>query len=334
MDVPPAFEYEAPTVQGTIKPHPKFNDGHIEDVIRNLQKAFNGLGTDEVAIIKILTQHSRDQRLKIKEKFKAAVGQAFEDCLKDELSGVFEELCQAMFLDLDKYNAQCLAEAMRSLGTNEDWLVEILVTLSGEELSRIRPLYEKLYEQSLEEDICHDTSGTFQKVMVSLLQGQRDNKETHELSQEEIRKDVDDLYNAGAGKLGTDEEVFNRIFALRSWAHLKAISEQYKEKTKKDLSIVIDAEFCFDEKKAFLAILKYAKDPMDYFTDRVAEALQEDANESLSRLLVAHSETDLQALKQKFRDTRGETLERAIQMETRGDYRKLLLAICNPPKIV
>jgi hypothetical protein len=34
-------------------------------------------------------------------------------------------------------------------------------------------------------------------------------------------------------------------------------------------------------------------------------------------------------LKAKFQEKRGETLEHAIQKETRGDYKKLLLAICH-----
>jgi hypothetical protein len=37
---------------------------------------------------------------------------------------------------------------------------------------------------------------------------------------------------------------------------LREVNEAYKEKSKKDLSQVIESEFAFDEKKAFLAICK------------------------------------------------------------------------------
>jgi hypothetical protein len=40
----------------------------------------------------------------------------------------------------------------------------------------------------------------------------------------------------------------------------------------------------------YLVAVKYAKDPLEYFTDRLVEALEENANESLNRLILAHSE--------------------------------------------
>lgn len=38
-----------------------------------------------------------------------------------------------------------------------------------------------------------DTSGTFRRVLVSLIQGGRD--QTEEVDQEAVKKDVEDLYN-------------------------------------------------------------------------------------------------------------------------------------------
>ena len=44
-----------------------------------------------------------------------------------------------------------------------------------------------------------ETSGTFKRVLVSAIQGCRDQKEAADLDQELVMKDVDDLYNVRAG---------------------------------------------------------------------------------------------------------------------------------------
>ena len=65
------------------------------------------------------------------------------------------------------------------------------------------------------------------------------------------------LFQAGEGKnAGTDDEMFNLIFALRSWAHLRAVFEHYKKLSDKDIEESIMNEFSLNAKKAFLAIGK------------------------------------------------------------------------------
>ena len=66
------------------------------------------------------------------------------------------------------------------------------------------------------------------------------------------------MWQAGEGKnAGTDDDVFNLVFALRSWAHLKAVFGHYKTLADKDIEQSIENEFSFNAKKAFLAIGKY-----------------------------------------------------------------------------
>jgi len=62
------------------------------------------------------------------------------------------------------------------------------------------------------------------------------------------------LSQAGEGKVGTDEEVFNRILARRSWPHIKAVSAQYKKRYGMTLSASIKGEFSGHIKAGLLAI--------------------------------------------------------------------------------
>ena len=48
------------------------------------------------------------------------------------------------------------------------------------------------------------------------------------VDKEQAKKDAQDLYAAGEGKLGTDESTFLRIMALRNIYQLRATFEEYQ----------------------------------------------------------------------------------------------------------
>ena len=61
-------------------------------------------------------------------------------------------------------------------------------------------------------------------------------------------------FQAGEGKWGTDEEMFNLIFAKRSFPHLREVFREYKVVAGKDIEDSIKSEFSCNAAKAFLAI--------------------------------------------------------------------------------
>lgn len=54
-------------------------------------------------------------------------------------------------------------------------------------------------------------------------------REEFNIDPAKAREDAEKLFNAGEGKWGTDEEVFNRILAHDSYGQLKIVFQQYKE---------------------------------------------------------------------------------------------------------
>nr|CAH7766068.1 unnamed protein product [Callosobruchus chinensis] len=146
----------------TVVPANPFNSREDAEVLR---KAMKGFGTDEKAIINVLARRTNAQRLQIAVEFKTMYGKDLIKDLKSELSGNFEKLVVAMMTPLPEYYAKELHDAMSGIGTDEDVLIEILCTMSNQEIRTIREAYQAIYHRPLESDLKGDTGGTFKRLM-------------------------------------------------------------------------------------------------------------------------------------------------------------------------
>ncbi|NXJ07113.1 ANXA8 protein, partial [Odontophorus gujanensis] len=137
---------------------------------QTLYKAMKGLGTDEQAIIEVLTKRSNRQRQEIAKSFKAQFGKDLIDNLRSELSGNFERLIVALMYPPYKYEAKELYDAMKGVGTSEDVIIEILASRTKAQIKEIIKAYKEEYGSDLEQDIASETSGYFKQILVCLLQ--------------------------------------------------------------------------------------------------------------------------------------------------------------------
>lgn len=68
----------------------------------------------------------------------------------------------------------------QGLGTDEQALVEVLCTRTNAQIKAFTAAYKTLYNKDLEKDIVGDTSGHFQRMLVALLQANRDESKTYD----------------------------------------------------------------------------------------------------------------------------------------------------------
>ncbi|XP_061541936.1 annexin A6 isoform X1 [Phycodurus eques] len=313
----------------TVVPSPNFDPAADAQALR---KAMKGFGTDEDAIIDIVANRSNAQRQEIRQTFKSLLGRDLIKDLKSELSKNLERLIIGLMLTPAEFDAKMMRKAIEGAGTDEHALIEILVTRNNEEIQAMNAAYQEGYKKSLESAIQSDTSGHFCRILVSLVQGAR---EDGPADYERANTDAQEL--ADACNADSDDRVmkFMSILCTRSFTHLRKVFQEFVRFSNKDIEQIIKKEMSGDVKNAFYAIVRSVKNQPSYLADRLYKAMKGLGTDdrALIRIMVSRSEIDLFNIRKEFKETQDTSLHEFIKVETMigdtsGDYRKTLLVLC------
>ncbi|XP_041821732.1 annexin A5b isoform X2 [Chelmon rostratus] len=309
--------------KGTVKASGNFNASADAEV---LYKAMKGLGTDEDAILQLLTARSNAQRQEIKASYKTLFGKDLESDLKGELGGKFETLIVALMTPPITYDVTALRNAIKGAGTDEKVLVEILASRTPQQVKDIVAAYRQEYDDDLEEDVSGDTSGHFKRLLVILLQA---NRQTG-IQEGNIESDAQALFKAGEEKFGTDEQSFVTILGNRSAEHLRKVFDAYMKMSGYQMEESIARETSGSLKDLLLAVVKCARSVPAYFAETLYYAMKGAGTDdnTLIRVMVSRSEVDMMDIRAEFRRMFAKSLFSMIKGDTGGDYRKALLLLC------
>uniref|UniRef100_A0A8C9SS90 Annexin n=1 Tax=Scleropages formosus TaxID=113540 RepID=A0A8C9SS90_SCLFO len=300
--------------RGSVKPFANFNANGDAEV---LFKAMKGLGTDEDAILQLLTARSNSQRQQIKAAYKTLHGKDLVDDLKSELGGKFETVIISLMTPPLCYDVTELRNAIKGAGTNEKVLTEILAS---------RTKCVLFQEKILEDDITGDCSGYFQRMLVILLQASRQ----HGVDEGSVKTDAEALFAAGEQKFGTDEDRFISILGNRSTVHLKRVFDEYKKLSGYEIEESIQRETSGSLQEVLLAVVKCTRRVPAYFAESLYYAMKGAGtdDQTLVRIMVTRSEVDMLDIRAEFRKMFATSLYSMIKNDTSGDYRKTLLLLC------
>ncbi|CAL4212071.1 unnamed protein product, partial [Meganyctiphanes norvegica] len=292
-----------------------------------LRKAMKGFGTDEDAIIALLSKRTSDQRHQILLKYNQVYND--RDCIKDlkeELHGHFEQAIVALMRPMPQYLAQELHHAMDGIGTKERTLVEILCSLNNQWIYAIKNAYYKEYQKQLVDEIKDDASGDFKKLLISMCDGKRDERNNDPALANTIAQQ---LHTAGEARFGTNESEFRRIMTNYSYPLLKEVFEEYKKIEGHEFSKAIDSELSGSFKKGVMAIYDIVENRPAFFAKELHDCMwgPGTADRTLIRLVLVRSEIDMQNIKEEYLKMYNKTLVDAIKGDTSGDYKKLLIAL-------
>ncbi|RHZ43219.1 uncharacterized protein CDV56_100632 [Aspergillus thermomutatus] len=249
-----------------------------------LRKAMKGFGTDEKALINILTKPDPLQMALIRHTYTDRIGRNLEKDLKSELSGNLEDVLLALARGPLEQDVTFARDALSGIGTNEKALNDVLVGRSNADLRAIKYAYVGKYQKSLVDDIKSDLSGKTEQFFVMLLNATRPEPGTY-FDAQSVDADVREIHQATQARKGTDETGVSAVFLGASDAKLVAIAQAFETRYHTSLAKVIKDEFSGHLEDALLSMLSKAKDPVGHDAEKILECLPAGGNANLKRLI-------------------------------------------------
>jgi len=286
-----------------------------------------GLGTDEAALIRIIANRNYLELDAIKAAYIRKYSKDLISAVKSETSGDFGRAMIALLKDPRQYDSDVLHDAMKGIGTDEWTLMAVLTGRSNEQKEAIKTIFARDHNKTLDAAIRSETSGDLQKLMLGLC-NLRDS-EAIPVVDDSARVDAERLYNAGEGKIGTDEKMFIEIFTKKSWSHLRRVFAIYETIHKHHpMERAVESEFSGFLKTGLVNIVIYARNPGEFYADLAHKAMKGVGTDEtmLSRVLIGNRDV-MHLIKQAYSAKYNKSLWQAVNNETSGDYKKTLLAV-------
>ncbi|KAL2141878.1 hypothetical protein VTI28DRAFT_1861 [Corynascus sepedonium] len=300
-----------------------------DDDARALRSAMKGFGTDEKTLIRILSNKDPLQINAIRDAFTRLHRRDLVADIKSETSGWFEAGLVSLARGPLLSDVHLLREAMSGVGTKEKALNDVLLGRSNADINAIKSEYHRVFHRRLEDDVRGDLSMKTERHFMIVLQAQRA-EDSAPIVKADIDRDINDLYNATEGKIGTDEIKVCSILSTRNDNQLRAIAYEYQQKFARNLEDVIRKEFSGHMEDALLFQLRSAVDKYMHHATLLEDAMAGAGTKDyllVSRVIRYHWDRNhMVNVRAAYEKRYHRSLASRIKGETSGDYERLLLA--------
>ncbi|KAF8950132.1 Annexin A7 [Haplosporangium bisporale] len=297
-----------------------------------IHAACKGFGTDEKRVISVVAVRTSEHLAQVASVYRQFYGRDLVEVLQKETSGHFGRALHYLILPPLLLDAELVHDAIVGAGTNERCLIQVLVGRTNADMAQLKSMYYAKYHKSLESDVKSDVSGYFEKLLMMSMQGMRDEIGHYQYN---VEADVQSLYKAGEGRMGTDESAFIHILTNRPDAHLRAVFTQYQTRYGKKFTKVIKKEFSGWIKTGLVYLVSWIANPAHCIAKHLEKSMAGAGtdDQQLTRLLVRNrTQPFMNQVKAAYQAKYRKTLRDRVKGETSGDYRRTLFSVLGEPE--
>ncbi|OJI98750.1 hypothetical protein ASPVEDRAFT_25603 [Aspergillus versicolor CBS 583.65] len=325
---PPFATPSAPPSPGYIPGQTAIGDFRREaDALR---KAMKGFGTDEKALVQVLSKLDPLQVASVRATYSSHIRRDLYADVKSETSSYFRQGLLAIIDGPLHHDAASARDAVQGAGTKEWLLNDILLGRSNADLNAIKSTYNQIYHRSIERDVDDDLSFKTKTLFSHVLRAARSD-ETKQVNYPALQSEAQHIHSATASRMVNNADEVSAIFARSSNNELKALSHAFQQRYHVSLETHIEKEFSGHMKDALLHMLRTALDPAMRDAINLEECMKgmgtKDERLVVRVVRVHWDRQHLANVKAAYKHKYKQDLLQRVKGETSGDYQRLLIAL-------
>uniref|UniRef100_A0A1I8I777 Annexin n=1 Tax=Macrostomum lignano TaxID=282301 RepID=A0A1I8I777_9PLAT len=230
-----------------------------------LREAMEGIGTDEEALIDILTTRSNYQIRAIKEAFERLFHRNLESDVRSETSGDFRKVLVSL-LTAGREEGPVRPEAVAAdaetlyragegrLGTDEDTLNRLLCSRSPAHVAAVADAYKKKRHRGLQDAIAAETSGDYRNALLSVVSFAEDPARQVYAVSSPCRHVAGMLYRSMKGA-GTNDRRLQRTIIGFCESDMPAVKAAFQRQYGESLAVMIRGDTSGDYERVLLTLI-------------------------------------------------------------------------------
>jgi len=295
----------------------------FEVAAEQIHKAVVGLGTNDELLVSTITKHTNQELQQVAEIYAKKYKETLIHAVKGDTSGSYKNLLVALITPRTEFQTEQIYDAVRGLGTNEKALIDILAHASNDEIAAIKSFYAAKHKKNIDASIADDTSGHFQKALLSIIQGNRKESEATEplAAAEQLFKSLDT-------KEEDVKDVLIQFLTKNSFPQVYATDEAFKARFGHSILEEVIKLSSGDTLELLKALVTK---PEAYWAHRIHEAIKGAGTDDkvLIRAFALHDRHQLSKIGNEYVAKYSQTLLKAVQEDTSGWYKNTLVALLN-----
>ena len=299
----------------------------MSDEIEQLEKAVSG--KDENAFIEFTLNHSNEQRVKLREDYQSKNSQDLLNDIDKNFDGDFKTVMIGLYQTPAEFDADLLYKAMKGIGCDKEVITEVLCFRTPERITEIKAKFQEKYKKDLVAEIKDETSGDYEKIAVALLDGKRGENSSPDL--ENCTKIAKEIYEAGEGKIGTNEDIFIKYFTTLSPEELLLVCKEYHKNNNKNMLDTIDNEFDSHVRDLLKIILYSLYSPSEFYARQINKAVSGlgTNDNKLIRSIIARADVDIKKIIKYYKKIFNKDMIEDVKGDISGSYQKIILGLMN-----
>ena len=297
--------------------------------VDTFKNALNSFSEDEDSFIKLVTNYTISQRLKLKKAYKDKFNTDILEDIKNILAEKYSDLMTALFTNAIEYDTIFLKNSLKENESDIETILEIIANKPIWLINKIKEKYSQKFAEDLEENIKNNiTDENIQNLILILLNSEKD--ESKEFNIEESKNQAKELFEAEEEEM---TEIFYNIIKNSSQKELSIIVREYHKLSNKTILDFIKENIPNEIQNYVNSIVFLIISPSEYFAKRIKSIIQ-DLNDNIKiklliRILVGRSELDLNQIIHYYKVLFNKEIVDDIKENVTGDYQIALIELCS-----